>query len=342
MFRTFAAGLALGLLIAGAAMAEEPPSTPPDWVRKPTSEDLMGVWPRDAMYRNGRAVVACKVNTRGVLFDCVVAMERPEGAGFGAAALALTPQFLMKPATKGGAPIVSEVRIPIDFSGERMARLANPPMMRKIIANPVWLEAPSQQAVAAVYPPAAAAQRIGGHVTLVCTLDKAATPQHCDTIREQPKGAGFSKAARSLAGQFKGQTSFADGKSTKGVSVQMMFSFSPDILDGKVTASRPLWLDTPTAGDLLGTYPQPALRAGINSARVVLSCTVAPGGRLDACAVDSENPKGYDIGKAMLPVAAKFRLSPWSQDGTPLVGGNVRVPIRYAIEDKAAPAPPKP
>jgi hypothetical protein len=159
-------------------------------------------------------------------------------------------------------------------------------------------------------------------------------------VREQPSGMGFSKAARNLAGQFKGPAIFADGTPTKGVSVQMLFSFAPEVLDGKLTPSRPLWLDTPTATDLIAVFPEAANKAGVMSARVVLLCMVAPGGRLDPCSVQSEEPKGYDIGKAMLPAASKFRLSPWSQDGTPLVGGNVRVPIRYAIEDKDA--PPKP
>jgi hypothetical protein len=342
MFRKLATAFALSLALDGASLAEEQPvDTPADWLKKPSADDIMSVWPIKSVYRNGKAIVACKVNTRGVLFGCETVMEKPEGSGFGLAALSLTPQFLMKPAMRGGVPIVSEVRIPIDFAGETKARLADPPLMRKILANPVWYEAPSQQAMAAAYPPKAAAQRLNGHVTLVCTFDKAATPHHCQTVREQPSGMGFSKAARNLAGQFKGPAIFADGTPTKGVSVQMLFSFAPEVLDGKLTPSRPLWLDTPTATDLIAVFPEAANKAGVMSARVVLSCVVAPAGRLDPCSVQSEEPKGYDIGKAMLPVSAKFRLSPWSQDGTPLVGGNVRVPIRYAIEDKDTP-PPKP
>lgn len=343
MFRTFAAGLALSLALGGASLAgEQPVDTPADWLRRPTPEDLLSVWPKDAMGKSGRATVACKVNTRGVLFDCQVDSEKPAGAGFGAAALALTPQLLMKPAMRGGAPVVSDVRIPINFSGpDAKSHFANPMTGSPIVANPVWIDAPSQAAVAAVYPPKAAARRIGGHVTLVCTFDKDATPQHCRTMSDQPQGAGFAKAARSLAGQFKGPTNFSNGKSTKGVDVQMMFSFSPDVLDNKLSPSRPMWLETPTAGDLIAAFPEAANEAGVKSARVVLSCTVAPRGRLDPCTVQSEEPKGYDIGKAMLPAATKFRLSPWSQDGLPLVGSNVRVPIRYAIEDKDAP-PPKP
>jgi hypothetical protein len=235
MFRKLATAFALSLALDGASLAEEQPvDTPADWLKKPSADDNMSVWPIKSVYRNGKAIVACKVNTRGVLFGCETVMEKPEGSGFGLAALSLTPQFLMKPAMRGGVPIVSEVRIPIDFAGETKARLADPPLMRKILANPVWYEAPSQQAMAAAYPPKAAAQRLNGHVTLVCTFDKAATPHHCQTVREQPSGMGFSKAARNLAGQFKGPAIFADGTPTKGVSVQMLFSFAPEVLDGKL------------------------------------------------------------------------------------------------------------
>jgi TonB family protein len=344
MFRKLATGVALSLALVGSASGKSPPAggTGPYWVRRPTADDMMTVWPSKSTFTSGKATVECKVNTRGVLFDCKVLTEEPEGAGFGSAAIALTPQFLMKPPMVNGALVEARVRIPMTFRApfRDKSNYAAKVGGRPILTKPVWTEAPTQAQVAAAYPPKAAAQRLGGYVMLVCAFDKQARPASCSTIQEDPAGAGFGKAARSLVGQFMGPTTRPDGSSVKGLDVQIRFTFSPDVLDGKLTASRPFWLETPESDDLLNVFPQVANKAGVKSARVVLTCTVAAGGRLEPCSVESEEPKGYEIGKAMLPVSAKFRLSPWSEDGVPLIGGNVRVPIRYAIEDKDA--PPKP
>src|SRR5205814_10111810 len=90
----------------------------PDWLRKPTERDLLVVWPKAAWRKGlgGKATIACLVSPQGAVYDCVPTSESPPGENFGAAAVALTPQFLMRPATLGGQPVLSPVTIPINFA----------------------------------------------------------------------------------------------------------------------------------------------------------------------------------------------------------------------------------
>lgn len=100
----------------------EPPRpsviTQPDWVRRPTGEDLARYYPDRAQRMNieGRASIACTVNARGTLDACSVASESPADAGFGDAALRMSKLFKMRPMTKDGAPVDGgKITIPIVF-----------------------------------------------------------------------------------------------------------------------------------------------------------------------------------------------------------------------------------
>jgi TonB family protein len=66
----------------------------------------------------GAAIVACNVDVAGRLQNCAVVFEQPIGRGFGEAALAMTPEFRMRPATLGGRPVDGVVvRFPVVFHG---------------------------------------------------------------------------------------------------------------------------------------------------------------------------------------------------------------------------------
>ena len=92
--------------------------TQPDWVRKPSGEDLERYYPDRAQRMNveGRATISCTVDARGTLQNCAVTAEDPPGQDFGDAALRMSRLFKMRPMTKDGAPVDGgKISIPIAF-----------------------------------------------------------------------------------------------------------------------------------------------------------------------------------------------------------------------------------
>lgn len=91
----------------------------PDWLRKPSGEDVARYYPDRAMRMNveGRATLDCTVTAGGGLEACTVASEAPDDQEFGAAALRMAKLFKMRPMTRDGAPVSGgSVRIPIRFA----------------------------------------------------------------------------------------------------------------------------------------------------------------------------------------------------------------------------------
>ncbi|WP_369058742.1 TonB family protein [Caulobacter sp. 73W] len=86
---------------------------------KPSGDQLADAYPPIAQFFeiNGHATIRCRVDIRGMLFDCEVVAASPSDLGFGQAALSLTDQFLMRPKTVNGQPVESgTVAIPINFT----------------------------------------------------------------------------------------------------------------------------------------------------------------------------------------------------------------------------------
>ena len=100
-----------------------------DWLHKPTQADLIAVYPREAYQKGlgGTATLSCVVTVQGALRDCAVTAETPAGAGFGRAAIALTPQFHFRPTTVDGVPEEAEINIPIRFHRGDPVDLRTPP-----------------------------------------------------------------------------------------------------------------------------------------------------------------------------------------------------------------------
>jgi TonB family protein len=338
----FAAVLAMTVVVGPHAAAAD---TAANWLKGPTPEDLLSVWPRDAFKKGygGKAIIACRVTVEGGLRGCTVESETPAGAGFGGAAIALTPQFLMKPAMRDGVPVVGDVRIPVIFP------TPDPPtgsllrgagfytnMARVSLSNVAWSAAPSYAQVAAAYPAKARQKQIGGRATLSCTFKAEGRIGSCDTVTEEPKGYGFASAAKSLAGSFVGPSTMTDGSSTVGLHMQIPFAFSVEMLaHDKRVMGKPQWLELPSGADFARTYPTAAVKAGVQGARVVMLCEVVAQGRLDACVVESEDPSALGFGQAGLALAGLFQVKTWTPEGLPTIGGKIRLPIRYQ-----APQPP--
>ncbi|UTP38731.1 TonB family protein [Phenylobacterium sp. LH3H17] len=328
-------------------MADEGFDEEPNWIRRPSPEDLMGVWPRDAMRQGlgGKAKIACVVTLQGALRDCVVVSESPAGAGFGAAAIAITPQLMMTPAIKGGQPVLAKVTIPINFEKPLVPTGSHLPgggvaLARTMLSGVTWTGAPTYAQVAAAYPEKARKGQAAGKSILVCRFKSEGRVGSCEVIAEEPKSQGFGSAAKTLAPRFQGPSQLADGQPTLGMEVQIPFVFAAEMLDPqKRVIGRPKWTRLPKGEDVVSGYPPAAAKAGVKGGRVIIECEVAAEGRLAACATESEDPVGLGFAAAALELSKTFQVQLWTADGLPTVGGQIRVPIRYQLPN-APPAKP--
>lgn len=89
----------------------------PDWLEKPTGDDMEWAYPAHAERQGieGKAVITCRVGPDGRLGDCQVISEAPKGEDFGVAAIALSQKFRMLPPPADYVAKTPEVTIPIIF-----------------------------------------------------------------------------------------------------------------------------------------------------------------------------------------------------------------------------------
>lgn len=299
-----------------------------DWRRRPTSDDLLAVFPREAYRRgvSGEAVISCVVTEQGGLNDCVPVHESPAGMGFGAAAIALTPQFMMRPATLEGEPAVSTIRIPVKFAtfggGPALGR------KRVLPGNVGWAEAPTFAEVAAAYPRKAQAERKGGRATLACDMTSEGRLSGCSVVASSPVGYGFDRAAKTLAKRFVYPiTTEEERDATRDLTVHLPITFDPGMIDqAEPVVGKPTWAEIPKPEELRAAFAD--LKTA-ETARVMLQCAVEPGGSLSGCTVTSEQPAGVGLAAAAMALVPSFRVTTWTAEGLPVVGGKVNIPLRF-------------
>jgi TonB family protein len=106
---------------AGAVWAASPAPRvvgEPDWVEKPTGDQMAKFYPKAAANagKEGMVVLDCRVRRDGGMRACKVKKEDPARYGFGSAALKMSPTFRMKAKDGHGRPTAgAEVSIPIKF-----------------------------------------------------------------------------------------------------------------------------------------------------------------------------------------------------------------------------------
>jgi TonB family protein len=344
---------ALGIAIAVAVLAATPVAalaqgqivTQPDWLRKPSQEDLYRVIPAEAARRglDGTATIACLVNVDGALYDCKVATENPPGVGFGPAGLALAPAFQMRPMTRDGKAVAGgTVRIPINWKwGGGRGLPSGPPLLGQV----AWRAAPTLDQVLASYPKRAREEAKSGRVQLMCTYTAEGRLKSCETTIQEPRAYGFADAAKTLAQYFQGPPLDEDVKGKK-ILATVMVTYASETLSGGKRVGKPKWVGLPTADAMAHSYPPAAFDKRLTG-RVTLACVVQQSGGVGDCTVAGEDPDGQGFGEAALKMAPAFKMSIWTDEGLPTVGGEIRIPIRYQVaeapaDDAGLPPAPKP
>lgn len=109
------------------------------------------------------------------------------------------------------------------------------------------------------------------------------------------------------------------------------------VLGGTVGASasepvitNPGWEKPPSALDLAPYYP-PRARLENVEGKATIECKVAIDGSLSDCRVVSEEPAGYGFGEATVQAARTFRMRPRTENGKPVGGAEVRIPLTWKL-----------
>ena len=99
----------------------------------------------------------------------------------------------------------------------------------------------------------------------------------------------------------------------------------PMVADEPVT--QPSWILRPSGEDVARVLPQ--LEAPPPEVHVLMACRITEAGRLEACTIKSETPQGLGYGAAALALAPIFRMPDVDQNGRPVAGRTVQIPIMW-------------
>jgi TonB family protein len=238
-------GPLLAVLILGAeppppiaipAVAPAPrmlqPVTAPDWVRRPTPEEMLKAYPRAALaaHAGGVTTLECMVTEAGRLDGCKVLAEDSGRAEFRAATLKLASKFEMRPVALDGRPVAGNpVRLAVRWTPPGGLKPGTPAPLA-VIAHPDWLRRPNGDDLGRYFPPNALEKGVDGHAAIECTVLFDGTLSECHVLSEAPEGAGFGRATLRTASRFKMRPQTMDGVSVSGayVVIPVAWKVTPD------------------------------------------------------------------------------------------------------------------
>ena len=319
----------------------------PNWLRRPTNDEMLHFFPANSGGVDGSTAIVCVVSTRGLLEKCAVRAESPVGHGFGAAGLAMSSVFLMRPMTVDGLPVGgASVTIPIHFQGDMSGR---PQDTISVLRAAPWMMTPTSEALSAAFPKGAVGKAASAHVVLRCGFHDDGTLKDCNTVSETPEHLGFASAAKSLSKEFR---AYVDPKKDRlaGLRVDLPFDFrDPTQPAPPNEVYDPTWLTRVDPDSVAKLFPAAAAAAGLRTGVASVECTVKHDGSLADCVIVSEQPAAMGFGDAALQVASVMKMNPWTAQGDPVDGARIRLPVRLelpanspAAAAAARPAPPKP
>jgi TonB family protein len=310
--------------------------TAPDWLRKPTGENMAETYPPDAARKGlqGRAAMKCSVGLDGKLKDCVVLAEAPKNMGFGKAALALSKYFLMT------VPSGKEASVTIPITWRLAAGPQAPPSSTSVILDGLpWALVPTRADVIAAFPEGAIGKVDKGQVALRCNVPISTSLTGCEVSTANPAGLGFEEAALSLAKKFEIDL---DWRINLDANIRVDIPIQFGIADSQTWTAfnwgKLQWQQTADLEMAQSVFPREAIKAGLSSGSAVVDCTVAQNGSLTDCSPESENPAGLGFGQAVAQVAQHFIMNPWTTTGLPAGGATVRFPMKL-VHGPGDPAP---
>jgi TonB family protein len=316
----------------------------------PSSQQVL-IWPASALMQraSGQVTLSCFVDERGLAERCQVVFETPRRMGFGDAALALRPHLRVTP-HKGpdGQPVAGQMNIALSFRAPDTeidahmdagmdARAAvvdvthNPLPIKKVtlMTNPVWVEAPDFDAVAAAYP--ADGGPDGGYAIAHCGVMMNGHMTNCRVAKELPARKGFGLSAVKLAAQFRVLPEVMQ-RAPRGepIEVDVPIRFDPPGTERAVNA--PTWIQGFDPEAAIKVFPPDAAAKGLTTGRGVARCTVGSDGGMRDCKPDADEPAGLGFAQAAAKLASAMKMNLWSADFGPVEGGVVRVAIRLNLK----------
>jgi hypothetical protein len=196
----------------------------------------------------------------------------------------------------------------------------------------VWATAPSFDDMAAAWPTG-----IGdlqeGRAVLQCRIASGGRLSNCDIVDQQPVGQGFARAARTLVGRFRLKVDYRTLSQDRDHFVFIPFHFvNPATAEGRMRrVASPRWISMPDPDRIQGVFPKAAADAGVARGVGVIDCRVAVDGRLTDCKVAREAPAGLGFGEAAMLVAPIMQMNPWTDDGRPVDGARVKLPVQFGL-----------
>jgi len=310
--------------------------TNPNWKKLPSADDLAQFVP--SSMTNGKVKLLCFVTLQGLMDRCRVMSEYPAGSGLGAAALHITQFFLMTPRLLDGVPTANaEVVIPVAFSNPSGQTPGPSGPTLKVLGTVIWAETPTADQVAAAFPKAMTDKVEQGHAIIRCYFRPDGTVHDCDPVVELPPGKGFGSAAVGLAKYFKANINAYGKDQLKGFAVDIPVNFAGPKAPAATEITAPVWTRALDPNAAQYVYPPQAAAAHVATGKGVVACTVNHAGALTNCQVIREEPAGLGFGAVAVQVAQVMALNPWTDQGNPVDGDSIRLPLVFKLPPADAP-----
>jgi len=254
----------------------------PGLEKAPSASDVDAALSAEAKAAGGSGYVECVAKTDGSVGSCKVIRQYSKGPGYSDAALAIARLFKLKPATRLGRPVESNVLFPVSYGSPNDS-------------NPDWLQRPTLDQLTAVYPAAAAAKGAEGRAVIRCVVGVEGLLHDCKVVDESPAGLGFGGAALAVAPTMLFKPATRYGKAVEAeITVPVNFKWPGGGGDHEsptaTVLTEMIWAKTPSMKEILAELDK---KVGDKFAdgKVVFQCRISTNsGELSECAVANTSP----------------------------------------------------